>query len=86
MALSKEYAGHGHLKHIAVYDDGTIGVKFDHPVNIIPLNLADLSEDAQIGYVRFAGEVAEKQGIGSLQDNETEFAKIITDAVKAREK
>ncbi len=86
MALSKAYAGQGHLQHIAVHmSDGRIGVVFDPRGNTVPLTLADLSEAAQAGFVTFASDVAKKQGIGTLSQCETDFVKIITDAIAAKE-
>jgi len=86
MALSKAFAGQAHLDHIAVFmADGRIGGKFDQGVKADTLNLADFSEASQIGFVTFASEAAEKWGVGTVEDNETEFAKIIADAVAVKE-
>jgi hypothetical protein len=85
MALSKPYAGQAHWDHYAFYSDGRIGVSYDQNVPVVPLNLADLSEASQAAWVTVAAEIAEKQGIGTLAECETEFVAIITKAIEDKE-
>ncbi len=80
--IFKATAGSSRLEHVAVFlSDGRIGVGFDpHIANSPTLNLSDLSEEAQAGFVTFIGEVAK---IATSQDEKEIEAELIACVDKA---
>jgi hypothetical protein len=85
--IFKATAGQSRLEHVAVFlSDGRIGIGFEpHIANSPMLNLSELSEEAQAGFVTFIGEVAKLATSQDEKEIETELIAVVDKAVLAKE-